>query len=455
MLPGPHLVLADSGDDVRVALRLLVDRPHDVLRQHAARFADVQARVLFALIIDPLDPLGALLFFHKVRQPGEHVLRAAHDRHSRREVLADLRRVDIDVDDLRGWVEVLEAAHRAVIEAHADADHDVRLIGRHVGVEHAVHAQPAVAVFVRFGEPADSEEGSNYGDVRLLRKFQELLRSLRPDDAVPGDDDRPLGLVDQLRRLADHAGVALDVRLVAAQADLLRPFELVGLLEDVLGDIDEHRPRPSGSCDVRRLADRQRDFAGVHHEVVVLGDRLRDAGDVRFLESVFAEQRTGDVAGQREDGCAVHPRGTNAGHEVCRARPAGAKAEPHAAAGAGVAVRHVGRALFVPAEDVPHPRELGERVVEREDDAAGIPEHRVHAFALEGLQHHLSASHARHKTGSFLRSQDSYPARTPVRGRPAPATPCGRGYPWSAVSGLHRLKARGAAGKPRVPPTEP
>ena len=279
-----------------------------------------------------------------------------------------------------------------------------------------MHAQPAVAEFVRFGEPADAKEGGDDRNLCLFRKLHQLLRGFRPDDAVPGDDDRPLRLVDQFGCSTNHAGVAFDIRLVAAEAHLFRPFELVGLLEDVLRDIDEHGARPSRRRDVRRLANRQRDFARVHDEIVVFGDRLRDAGDIRLLEAVLAEERARHVAGQGKDGRAVHPGGADAGNEVRRAGPAGPEAEPHPAAGAGVAVRHVGCALFVPAEDMSHPRELGERVVEREDNAAGIPEHRVHAFALERLQHHLSASHARHKTGSFLRSQRFVPSTNPGEG---------------------------------------
>ena len=77
-------------------------------------------------------------------------------------------------------VEVLEAAHRAVVEAHADADDEVGVVGGHVGVEHAVHAEPAVAQGVRLREAADAEEGRDDRDAGLFGELDEFLAGRRP-----------------------------------------------------------------------------------------------------------------------------------------------------------------------------------------------------------------------------------------------------------------------------------
>ena len=160
---------------------------------------------------------------------------------------------------------------------------------------------------------------------------------------------------------------------------------------------------------------------------------MGDAGDVGFLETVLTEEGTGDIAGEGEDGGAIHPRRADACDEVRRAGAAGPEAGPHAATGAGVAICHVRRSLFVPHEDVADAGELGEGVVEREHDASGVPEDRVDSFALEAIQHHLSASHARHEPGSFPR-QPWFPALPPVRGirrPPRHSVVAARGWPWA------------------------
>ena len=223
----------------------------------------------------------------------------SHHRDRRRQVLPDLCRVDVDVDDRRVGVEVVEPPHRAVVEPHPDPDHDVCLVRRHVRVVHAVHAEEAVAQRVRLGESSDPEERRDHRDLRFLRQLHQLVRGVAPDDPVPRDDDRALGLVDGVRRPPDHPRVPLGRRAVAAQVDLLRPLELRFLLEHVLGNVDVDRAGAARARDVERLADRHRDVLGPHHEVVVLRDRLRDAGDVGFLEAVLAQQRARHVPRDR------------------------------------------------------------------------------------------------------------------------------------------------------------
>ena len=49
-------------------------------------------------------------------------------------------------------------------------------------------------------------------------------------------------------------------------------------------------PRPARARDVERLPQRGRDVLDARDEVVVLGDRQRDAGDVGLLEGVAADE---------------------------------------------------------------------------------------------------------------------------------------------------------------------
>ena len=62
------------------------------------------------------------------------------------------------------------------------------------------------------------------------------------------------------------------------------------------------------------------------HQVVVLGDRHRDAGDVGFLEGVGADQRRGHLAGDRDDGDGVHLGVGDRGDQVGGARTRGGHA---------------------------------------------------------------------------------------------------------------------------------
>src|SRR3990170_707243 len=58
-------------------------------------------------------------------------------------VLADLRRVDLHVDDLGLGREVLQPPGHPVVEAHANADNQVRFADSDVVPVHAVHSRHA------------------------------------------------------------------------------------------------------------------------------------------------------------------------------------------------------------------------------------------------------------------------------------------------------------------------
>ena len=299
-------------------------------------------------------------------------------------------------------IEVLEAAHRAVVEAHADADHDVGGVGRHVAVVVAVHAQEAVRQGVRVGDRGDAQQRRDDGGVDLLGDRAQLVGGAGEDDALAGQDDGLLGRVDEFGGAFDVVlGRARDDR-IAAQMHALRVAVPVGGLDEyVLGDVDEHRPLAARGGDVEGLLDGLRHLAGAHDEVVVLRDRQRDAGDVGLLEAVAAEQVAGDVARQDDHRHGIHVGRADAGDEVGRAGAGGRQADAGATADAGVGVGGVGGRLLVPDEHVPDLGVLDEGVVERQHDAAGIAEQRLDALGLETLEQDLCAGQFHGWTSSF------------------------------------------------------
>ena len=72
--------------------------------------------------------------------------------------------------------------------------------------------------------------------------------------------------------------------------------------------------------DGERFADRRRDVFGARHQVVVLRDRQRDAGDVGFLERVGSDQLAAHLSGDADDRRRVEHRRRDAGDHVRRAR---------------------------------------------------------------------------------------------------------------------------------------
>ena len=94
-------------------------------------------------------------------------------------------------------------AGNPVVKARASGDDQVCLIQCQAGVCDAVHAGHANVQRVICGDSADAEQGCDDGDLRLLGEFPKFIVSVRNQHAVAGQDDRSLGLIDQLGRGCD------------------------------------------------------------------------------------------------------------------------------------------------------------------------------------------------------------------------------------------------------------
>src|SRR5690606_32086558 len=149
-------------------------------------------------------------------------------------------------------------------------------------------------------------------------------------------------------------------------------------LQDVLGDVDEHRTGAPGRGDVERLGEDARDVVTIADQEVVLGDRHGDAGDVGFLEGVGADQAAAHLPGDGDDRDGVHVRVGQRGDQVGGSRTGGGHADPHPAGGVGVAAGGVPGALLMAHQHVPQLLRVEQRVVDRQHSAAGDPEDDVY-----------------------------------------------------------------------------
>ena len=213
----PHLVLADFGRDVGIlaagGLEQLLDRE---LRQDDIVVLLVGQRIARAPFRD-LGPPGLdvrLLRFRleHLQEIAEHVGGIANNRHIDADVLVDRRRIDIDVDLLRARRKRIGASGDAVVEARADAQHDVAIMHRHVGLVGAVHAEHAEPVLARRRIGPEPHQRRGDRNARDLDQFAQQLRGFAAgiDDAAAGVDHRPLGGGEQRHRFANLRCVALD-----------------------------------------------------------------------------------------------------------------------------------------------------------------------------------------------------------------------------------------------------
>ena len=123
-------------------------------------------------------------------------------------------------------------------------------------------------------------------------------------------------------------------------------------LEDVLGNIHQHRTGASGGGDVKRFVNGLRQIRQLLHQEIVFGAGARDAERVGFLERVAADQLGGNLAGDGDDRNRIHHGVDQAGHQVGRARTGGRAAHAHLAGGARVSFRREAGVLLMPHQNV-------------------------------------------------------------------------------------------------------
>ena len=200
----PHLILAHFRGDDGLALAGPVDLADHVLRLEAAIVLPLQ-RVLALPLQNALVPLRMRRLRHLLHQRAKHVLHVAHDGQRHRDVLADLRRVDVDMDELGVRREHVQLAGDAVVKARADRDDQVGLVQRVVSVGGPVHARHAQAELVIVRESRPCPSASSSPECRACSaSVSNSTCAMAAQMPPPAVDHRPLRRVDHLGRPLDH-----------------------------------------------------------------------------------------------------------------------------------------------------------------------------------------------------------------------------------------------------------
>ena len=403
-LPGPHLVLSDTGGEDGFAFGQFVELLDDVLRLDGVVGVFVAERLLFFprrdFVIPGLEPreFGAGDAFEAFLGQEfvgalERVFHVAEDGQRDDFVFVQLGIVDVDVDDGPVLGEFFHLAGHAVVETHADGEKQVGFVHRIVGIDAAVHAEPFERKRMRLGEAADAHERGGHGDLGALDKFEQLGCGVGRDDAAAAINHRIARLLDQ----ADHfeqllVGRAL-VRIVTPERDGLGEDRLDFLVLDVFRKVDDHRARAAGGGDVESFFDDARDLVDVPDEVAVFDDRQGHAEEIGFLERAASDHVLRHLTGDGDDRHGIHERVGQAGDQVGRAGSGSGHTEADFAGGTGVALGGKHPALLMARKDGADLFRTRKGLVDGHARPAGIGENGVGPLEFEAADKDLRAVH--------------------------------------------------------------
>ena len=194
--------------------------------------------------------------------------------------------------------------------------------------------------------------------------------------------------------------VDLGVGAVAADEAHGAIFEVGHSHLRVLGYVHHHGTRAAARCDVEGFGQRFGNILGAFHLTVPFGHRLRYLDEVHLLKGVRAERLGSHLPAYEHHGRRVEHGVGESRHGIGRPGARGDDADSRAAAGAGISLRGVQRALLVTHQNVVQfVAIVVKSVVYGDYRSSRVSEHGVDAFGQKRPDYGFGTRYARQRGG--------------------------------------------------------
>ena len=345
---------------------------------------------LLGIGFEAIYPSLVRSLLHELCHFGQRLFAVAEDGECGLHVLAELRGVNLKVNDLGLLGVCLQVARHTVVEAHADSYEQVALVGHDVRRQIAVHTEHSHVerMVGRCGGKAEQSGGK--GNLSLLAKRYQLLVRTGQLYALTDEHKGLDALVYHAGSFRDGSFFGLRIGVVAAdEVDRLRSILYHGRL-CILRKVEHHGTGPAALGNEEGTCHGPRDVFGTTYLVVPLRDGLRHAHDVNLLEGIGAQHGSAHLSADDN-----HRRGVNHGigharNGVHGPRTARHDGTAHLAADAGIALSGMYGSLFVAYQNVVQRLlVVVECIVGRHDGAPGVTEKHIHTLVLKATHQHL------------------------------------------------------------------
>ena len=297
-----------------------------------------------------------------LRAPGHHLeTRAdvAHDAEVDGVIASDLRRIVVDLDQLRGRygqrIAADPRARGAVVEAAAEREQDIGVARGFVGGIGPVSADCAERELVGLGYGALAVGAGHHGYAHELEELEQRVRDFADQAALSDQNHRATRGEQQLERPVyrpQFAGEALvHARIGIGDLDFGR------FLENIERHVDVHRSGAAAAQEAECLLDRERQHFHARRLKALLHQGADDRREIAleiaagFLERHAVELGGGHVAGDREKRGRIHHGPRERDRKIARSRSARGVGRHRLMADLVVGIGHVARRLLVMHRD--------------------------------------------------------------------------------------------------------
>ena len=347
-------------------------------------------------------------------------LRAALDGSGGREILADLPRVVVEVDELLARLQCLDTGGLALREQiGTDADHQIMIPCRRAQRRgHARHRAGEQRVIAGEGGPV-GHPLHVYRRADGLGKGRHLGKGLRVGHAVPGKDDGIVGRADQFGGACHRASIAAQRRPDAGGGADIQILWRDGV-QDVAGNGEEHRAGGRGERHLGGAAHGARQLGDAGHLERPFAQRPRHGGQIVPQQRLGQPDRHVLLAGCHQHrraglrGVVEHAHGVpqpGRGVQVAHGEPAG---------GLGPAIGHAHHHHLVEAQHIAQALFHHEGIEQRQFGGAGVAEDDLDAFRMEDVEEEMLAGPALLAAHGIISSSVTGGRRTLPSSSPAP-----------------------------------
>ena len=388
----PHLMLTNIGNDNCRATGNVAKAMEHLLG------TDLRSGLVPQWML-ALPPCNLQLPCSRIKLPDEgeetrqHTLHITHNRHIHKHVLADRRRIDVDMHYGRFRGERLNLAGDTIVEPGADRNQYVAMVDRHVGVPCSVHPQHPHRERIVGRESPQALKSGRHRAGHFAGKSREFRRSPREHHATAHVEHRTFCSVDHLRGLLQLLLMSFNNGIVAPHLDSGGIIERCCMRHDVLRQIHKHGSRSPGGRNVERFFDCLRKFRHIAHKIVVFGDRKGDADNVGLLECIIPDQAQWHLSGEDHEWQRIHVCIGDSRHGVRGPGTGRHKDHPRLACHPRISLRCMSRTLLMPCEDVLDSGEVAQHIVHADRCSSGIPEEHLDFLLDERANEDLRSCH--------------------------------------------------------------
>ncbi|MBA7623712.1 hypothetical protein ES703_31111 [subsurface metagenome] len=127
-------------------------------------------------VIQLIDPFKAVNRDKLLVQCLQNHLYVAHDGYVRADVLANFRRVNINVHDMGMRGKGAYLSRYPIIKSHTNGNKHIRALNGIISVDHPVHADHTIAEGMALRKAADTQQGGRYRYLCCFRQeFQFIV----------------------------------------------------------------------------------------------------------------------------------------------------------------------------------------------------------------------------------------------------------------------------------------